>query len=66
MTEAELAEAGIRAWSGVEPPNAVARRALRDLPGMIAELAAVRGTVRFEDEPSGFEAALRAEQEPEA
>jgi hypothetical protein len=29
-------------------------------------LAALRGTLVFEDEPSSFEAALRAEQEKEA
>jgi hypothetical protein len=66
MTEDELAAAAARGWGGVEVPNAVARRALRDIPGLIAELAAVRGTVRFEDEPAGFLAALQAEKEPEA
>ncbi|WP_240789903.1 hypothetical protein [Roseomonas sp. HF4] len=58
------AEAAIRLWSGIEPPNAAARRGLEDLPALIAEFAALRGTLVFEDEPSSFEAALREEQEP--
>jgi hypothetical protein len=66
MTEEELAAAVALAWAGVEVPNAAAHRSLRDIPGLIAELAAVRGTVRFEDEPAGFLAALQAEKEPEA
>jgi len=59
-------EAAIRLWSGVEPPNAAARRGLEDLAALVAEFAALRGTLAFEDEPSSFEAALRAEKEPGA
>jgi hypothetical protein len=58
------AEEAIRLWSGVECPNAAARRGLEDLPALIAEFAALRGTMVFEDEPSSFDAALRAEKEP--
>jgi hypothetical protein len=58
--------AAIRLWTGVECPNDAGRRALADFPALIAEFEAQRGTLVFEDEPSSFEAALRAEQEPGA
>ena len=54
----------IRRWSGVTPPNEAALRGLGDLPGLIAELDALRGTMAFEEEPSGFELALRDCMEP--
>jgi hypothetical protein len=54
----------IRLWSGVTCPNAAAARGLGDFPALLAELEALRGTMVFEDEPSSFEAALRAEKEP--
>ncbi len=54
----------IRAWSGVECPNDAAQHGLSDFPGLLKELAALRGTLVFEDEPSSFEAALQAEKEP--
>jgi len=63
MDEAERA---IRFWSGVACPNAAGRRALGDFPALIAELAALRGEMAFEEEPALFEAALRAEKEQEA
>jgi hypothetical protein len=50
----------IRLWSGVECPNEAARLGLADHIGLIKELEALRGTLVFEDEPSSFEAALRA------
>ena len=56
----------IRLWSGVECPNAAGRRSLDDFPALIQEFEALRGTLVFEDEPSSFEAALRAEAEPSA
>ena len=40
-------------------PNAAARHGLADHAALITELEALRGTLQFEDEPSGFEAALR-------
>jgi hypothetical protein len=56
----------IRLWSGVACPNEAARLGLADHIGLLKELEAFRGTMEFEDEPSSFEAALRAEQEKEA
>jgi len=52
-------EAAIAAWHGITPPNDAARRLAADLASTIAAFEAVRGTLRFEDEPSSFEAALR-------
>jgi hypothetical protein len=54
----------IRRWSGVEPPNAAALHGLADMAQLIADIEAVRGGLLFEDEPSGFEAALRDLKEP--
>jgi hypothetical protein len=54
----------IRRWSGVEPPNAAALHGLADMAQLIADIEAVRGGLAFEDEPSGFEAALRDLKEP--
>jgi hypothetical protein len=39
---------------------------LADHIGLLKEWEALRGTMEFEDEPSSFEAALRAEQEKDA
>ena len=52
-------EAAIAAWHGITPPNDAARRLAADLASTIAAFEEVRGTLRFEDEPSSFEAALR-------
>jgi hypothetical protein len=49
----------IATWHGVQPPNEVALRMLGDLEKLIRDFEALRGTMRFEDEPSSFEAALR-------
>ena len=56
----------IRLWAGVACPNEAARLGLADHIGLLKELEALRGTMEFEDEPSSFEAALRAEQEKDA
>ncbi len=48
----------IDTWHGVAPPNPVATRLVADLAKIIADFEALRGTLRFEDEPSSFEAAL--------
>jgi len=56
----------IRLWSGVACPNEAARLGLADHIGLLKEWEALRGTMEFEDEPSSFEAALRAEQEKES
>jgi hypothetical protein len=58
--------AAIRLWTGVACPNPAGARALEDFPALIAEFEALRGARVVEDEPSSFEAALRAEQEPGA
>lgn len=58
-----LLEQGIAAWSGVAVPNPVGELALKDLPHLLAELEHLRGMPGFEDEPAGFDAALRAEKE---
>ncbi|MDU7520853.1 hypothetical protein [Roseomonas gilardii] len=51
----------IRLWTGVEPPNETGRQmASMDIPKLIADFEALRGTLRFEDEPSSFEAALQS------
>jgi hypothetical protein len=51
-------EAAIAARHGITPPKDPARRMAADLASTIAAFEAVRGTLRFEDEPSSFEAAL--------
>lgn len=55
----EITEAMIEAWHGIVPPNDPARRMAADLAQTIAAFEAVRGRMRFEDEPASFEAALR-------
>jgi hypothetical protein len=55
----EITEAMIEAWHGITPPNDPARRMAADLAQTIAAFEAQRGTMRFEDEPASFEAALR-------
>ena len=54
----------IRRWSGVEPPNAAALHGLADMAQLIAEVERARAGFAFEDEPSGFEAALLDLKEP--
>jgi hypothetical protein len=61
---ADTLKQSIRAWSGIECPNEAAQHALSDFPSLLKELAALRATLVFEDEPSSFEAALQAEKEP--
>ena len=69
MTEPPLvipAMEAIRRWQGVSVPNAAARHGLAEMAGLIAALEKLRGTMQFEEEPSGFEAALQACREPRA
>lgn len=56
-------EATIATWHGITAPNDAARRLAADLTSTIAAFEEVRGTLRFEDEPSSFEAALQAVKE---
>ena len=62
MSDAFLAttEAYVKAWHGIDAPNDPARRLAADLANTIAAFEAQRGRLRFEDEPSSFEAALQA------
>jgi len=55
LAETELT---IARWHAVAAPNEPARRLAADLANTIAAFEALRGTLQFEDEPSGFEAAL--------
>ena len=59
-------EAAIADWHGIVAPNAPGRRMTADLIEVIAAFEAVRGTLRFEEEPSSFEAALIETMEPAA
>ncbi len=59
-----LTEAYIATWHGIAAPNDPARRMAADLKTVIAAFEAQRGRLRFEDEPSSFEAALDATKEP--
>ena len=61
-----LIEESVAAWTGITPPNDAARRMAADLSLTIAAFEALRGTLRFEDEPSSFEAALQATKEVSA
>jgi CHASE3 domain sensor protein len=54
----DLIETSVATWSGIEPPNEPARRMATDLAATIAAFEALRGSLRFEDEPSSFEAVL--------
>lgn len=56
-------ESSVAQWSGITPPNDPARRIAADLALTIAAFEALRGDLRFEDEPSSFEAALLAAKE---
>lgn len=59
-----LIESSIHQWHGIAPPNDPARRLAADLAATIAAFEALRGTLVFEDEPAGFDAALQATKEP--
>jgi hypothetical protein len=66
MDFAVLAEAQIETWQGVPPPNDAAKRMAADMASVLAAFDAVRGRLRFEDEPASFEAALQAVKETAA
>jgi predicted acetyltransferase len=57
---AQTIETEIALWQGMTPPNDPAKRLTVDLASTIAAFEALRGQLRFEDEPSSFEAALLA------
>lgn len=62
---AKAIEAQIATWSGIEPPNDVARATAAQITALIARFEALRGQIAFEDEPSSFEAALLATKDKE-
>ena len=66
MDFAELTAAQIATWHGLQAPNDAARRLAADIAFVIGAFEAVRGRLRFEDEPAGFEAALQAVKESAA
>ena len=55
----DATEAYVEAWHGVKRPNDPARVLALDLAKTIAGFEAQRSRLRFEDEPSSFETALR-------
>ena len=57
-------ESTIARWFDITAPNDPARRMAADLINTIRAFEKIRGTLRFEDEPSSFEAALQATKEP--
>ena len=59
----ETTEDMIAAWHGITTPNAAASRMAADLASTIRAFEAVRGQMRFEDEPSSFETALQETKE---
>ncbi|WP_426955336.1 hypothetical protein [Muricoccus radiodurans] len=56
---AEQASAYIELVYGIAPPNDAALGFLGGLAAAIEQTRAIRDRLRFEDEPAGFEAALR-------
>ncbi|WP_088625593.1 hypothetical protein [Oceanicola sp. 22II-s10i] len=50
-------------WSSVMPPNRPAVLLAGQMEGTIAGFTAERGKMKFEEEPSSFEAALQATKE---
>ena len=63
MNFLEITEAMIAEWHGIAPPNAAASRMAADLASTIRAFEAIRGRLRFEDEPASFEAALQETKE---
>lgn len=57
-------EAMIERWHGIAAPNEPARRLAADLENTVRAFEALRGRMKFEDEPASFEAALQAVREP--
>lgn len=52
-------ETMIAAWHAIPAPNTAAKVMAADLISTIRAFEALRGQMRFEDEPSSFEAALQ-------
>jgi hypothetical protein len=60
LAETELT---IARWHGVAAPNDPGRRMAADLVNTITAFEALRGTLKFEDEPASFESALHDTRE---
>jgi hypothetical protein len=56
-------ESTIARWHGLGIPNDQARRMAADLENTIRAFAALRGTLKSEDEPASFEVALNEARE---
>ena len=56
----DLTKKYIATWHGIHVPNEAASRMAADLANVIKAFETQRGRLRFEDEPSSFEAALQA------
>lgn len=54
----------VSTWQGISAPNEPGRRMAAELASTIHAFEALRGTLRFEDEPASFEAALLGAMEP--
>jgi hypothetical protein len=61
----ELMVESVRLWFGLEAPNAAALEFAADLQQTVEAFEALRGRLRFEEEPADFEAALLACREAE-
>ncbi|MBC9205609.1 hypothetical protein IBL26_02075 [Roseomonas aerophila] len=61
----DLAVETAQGWFGVAPPNDAALEFAADLRQTVEAFEALRGRLRFEDEPVDFEAALLAYREAE-
>ena len=59
----ELVAEQSKTWSAVTPPNAAAVEMAHGLQGVIDAFEMLRGQMRFEEEPSSFEAALNETKE---
>lgn len=56
----EIAEQHVIHWTGVTPPNGIAKRQAAHLLLVARQFSAMSYPVQFEDEPSDFVKALRA------
>jgi len=58
-----LVDEQAKAWSGIGPPNATAHEWAQGFAAVIKGFEKLRGELKFEDEPSSFEAALQETKE---
>lgn len=60
----EIIAVQAKTWTGIVQPNEAAGAMADMLAASLAGFEALRGELRFEDEPSSFEAALQETKEP--